>query len=290
MQVSSLARELGASASAAQRTFIALNRAQLILIVSAAVFAAIPLTFPGRDLNWPSLVAAVCFGLSLLLRVMLFMRGDEAVWRDARVDAEAAKSLCFRYAFGATGFERAAGEAAAARSFIEHAAHHGESVVLIATGAVDGPYEDITQDMVQVRGLEYPQMRERYLAERIVDQERWYTKRAAEYLRRSRLWLTLMVAAEAGGLILGLLAVFRSAPEGAVGLMSAIAAASLAWSQLRQFSVLSRTYSRYAVHLRDLGRRVRLVEPEEWPAFVSRGEDALEVEHVAWRRIRGEND
>ncbi|MET0781407.1 MAG: DUF4231 domain-containing protein [Microbacterium sp.] len=288
MQVSSLAQELGASAAASQRTFIALNRAQLILIVTAAVFAALPLTLPGRDLNWPSLVAAVCFGLSLLLRVMLFMRGDEDIWRAARIDAEEAKSLCYRYAFGATGYEFSGGKDAARRRFIEDASRIGESVVLTAVLPIDAGYEDITTDMAEVRGLDHAQMRQRYLTERIIDQERWYTLRAAQYLRRSRMWLTFMVVAEAGGLIFGLLAVFRSAPEGAVGLMSAIAAASLAWSQLRQFSVLSRTYSRYAVHLRDLARRVPLVPPEEWPAFVTRVEDALEAEHAAWRRIRGE--
>lgn len=288
MQVSSLAQELSASAAASQRTFVALNRAQLLLIVAAAVFAAVPLTFPGRDVNWPSLVAAVCFGLSLLLRVMLFMRGDEEIWRAARMDAEEAKSLCYRYAFGATGFETSAGEDTTLQRFVEDASRIGESVVLTTVAPAAADYEDITTDMRQVRGLEHVQLRQRYLSERIVDQERWYTTRAAEYVRRSRQWLTLMIGAEAGGLIFGLLAVFGSAPAGVVGLMSAIAAASLAWSHLRQYSVLSRTYSRYAVHLRDLGRRVLLVPQQEWPAFVMRVEDALGAERAAWRRIRGD--
>lgn len=290
MQISPFALDASRTATRQQKAFYTTNRIQLGLVLIAAAVAIVPLRTPDPDVNWSGVLSAVFLGTSLLLRVVMIQRGDERAWYTARYAAEAAKGLDYQYAFGATGFERSLPPEQAEAAFIERFGDLGRDVLLVETSDPPEDYSEITADMRRLRGLPFEELKAAYFAERIRDQERWHSDRAALHLRRSRLYLVLMLVAQVAGLFFAIMQAIDAivAPWGAlVGLMSAFAAAFLAWSQLRQHSVLSGSYQGQAVALRAFGRRLPLVPEDEWPAFVASVEGALLADHARWQGLQG---
>lgn len=285
MQLSPRARELSRDAAEAQRSFFRLHRIQLWLIIAAAAIGVIPLALGGA-LNWAGLIAASLFGASVLLRVLLMNLRDGERWYASRRDAELAKSLCFRYAFGAENFERELDDMTALRRLTEESAKLGEAVTRPA-GDAPRIFGEASEEMTACRRLPLAEARAQYLAERIADQDAWFSDRADRNRRRARRYLFIMVSAEVLGMVFGILVAVRMAPEGFLGLMSAIAAAAIAWSQLRQYSLLATSYSAQATTLRRFGRELDLLEDAAWPAFVTRVEDSFRIEQDAWTGFKG---
>ncbi len=284
MKLAPFVQDAGAAASAQQRTFLRLNLLQLLLIVLAAITAATSWVTASPAVDWSGIIAAAFFGVGLLLRIVMMQRKDEDAWYAARTAAETSKSLCFQYAFGATGYERSESTKAADARFIEAFGSIGRDVLLARSTARTNGFSEITDDMREMRTVPFAELRAKYFSERIEDQESYYTSRAAFHLRRSRLWMLLMLVAQVSGLIFSLLkAVLDAGPwDGIVGILSALAAAFIAWSQLRQHGLLSGTFQAQAVGMRDFGRRLELVEEAGWPAFVASVEGALIAEHTRW--------
>lgn len=290
MRISPFAFEASRTADRQQKAFYTANRIQLGLVLLAAAVSILSLRTTDPEVNWSGVISAVFLGTSLLLRVVMIQRGDEQAWYRARYAAEAAKSLDFQYAFGATGFERTLTAAQADAAFIERFGELGGDVLLLDSEPRDADYSEITDDMRERRAMAFPALKEAFFAERIHDQERWHSSRAERHVRRTRLYTLLMLGAQVLGL---LFAIMQAIDEidipwgGLVGLASAVAAAFLAWSQLRQHSVLAATFQSQAMALRSFGRRMPLVDEDEWPAFVAAVEAAILADHARWQGLQG---
>lgn len=289
MELAPFSRDAGVAATKQQKTFLRFNLVQLALLILAAVAASTKLYIGSSDVDWSGVIAATFFGVGLLLRVVMMQRKDEDAWYSARNAAEVSKSLCFQYAFGAVGYERSAPEKTVDARFIDAFGTIGRNVLLErATIRTDG-YSEVTGDMRAVRQLDFEEAKKQYFHERIEDQEHYYTTRAAFHLRRSRLWMLLMLVCQVAGLFFSLMkAVTDIGPVGGiVGILSAFAAAFVAWSQLRQHAMLSSQYQNQAVQMRDYGRRIQLIDEEEWPEYVTAVEGALIAEHSRWQGFQG---
>jgi len=284
MKLAPFVEDASAAASSQQRMFLRLNLLQLVLIIAAAVAAATSIVTDSPAVDWSGFVAAALFGVGLLLRIVMMQRRDDDAWYAARNAAEVSKSLCFQYAFGATGYERGENDKAVDARFINDFGTIGRDVLLARATVRTNGFSEITEDMRAARKLDFDEAKARYFTERIEDQERYYSSRAAFHLRRSRLWLFLMLVAQVIGLVFSLLkAVMMPGPwDGIVGVLSALAAAFIAWSQIRQHGLLAGTFQAQAVHMRDYGRRLELVDEREWPEFVASVENALIAEHTRW--------
>lgn len=285
MQVSTRARDLAADAALAQKSFFRLHRVQLWLILLAAAIGLVPLAF-GGPLNWAGLIAAGFFGASVLIRVLRMNLRDEDRWYGSRHNAELAKSLCFRFAFGGEGYERELDEETALRRLAEAGGRLSEAIVRPREGG-RRDYSEASDEMLERRRLPLAEARALYAQERIADQEVWFTDRAFRNRVLARRYLFFTVTAEVLGLLFGILVAVRSAPEGLVGLMSAIAATAIAWSQLRQHSVLAESYAAQASVLRRFGRELELLDDADWPAFVTRVENSFHSEQDAWTGFMG---
>ena len=289
MELAPFCQDAGAAASTQQRTFLRFNLVQLALLVLAAIAAATHWYIGDSPVDWSGIIAATFFGVGLLLRIVMMQRKDEDAWYAARNAAEVSKSLCFQYAFGATGYERSASAKTVDARFIDAFGTVGLNVLLARSTARTNGYSEVTDDMRRVRALPFDEAKAQYFTDRIEDQERYYSTRAAWHLRRSRLWMLLMLICQVAGLFFSLMkAVTDIGPVGGiVGILSAFAAAFVAWSQLRQHSMLSGQYQNQAVQLRDFGRRIELVSATEWPAYVASVEGALIAEHSRWQGFQG---
>lgn len=288
MELAPFVLDAGRAAARQQNAFLWTNRIQLGLVLLAAAFGVA--SFGTTAVDWSGVIAATFLGLSLLLRVVMVQRGDERAWFTARQSAEVSKSLCFQYAFGATGYERSLPPVKAEEEFIEQFGDLGRDVLLEQSLTRTDGYSEITTDMRETRMLPFDDLKAAYFESRIRDQERWYSMRAAFHLRRTRVWTTLMLIAQVLGMFFAILkavSFFEGPFGGLVGLMSALAAAFLAWSQLRQHSSLATTYQNQAVILRDFGRRLPLVGETKWPGFVTQVEQSLIAEHNRWQGLQG---
>lgn len=287
MELAPFCRDAGLVASQQQKIFLRFNLAQLGLLILAAIAATTK--WQVGSVDWSGVIAATFFGVGLLMRIVMMQRKDEDGWYAARNATEVSKSLCFQYAFGATGYERSRSSKTVDARFIDAFATIGLNVLMARSTARTNGYSEITDDMRTVRDLPFDRAREKYFAERIEDQENYYSSRAAFHLRRSRLWMLLMLVCQVAGLFFSLMkAVTDIGPVGGiVGILSAFAAAFVAWSQLRQHAMLSGQYQNQAVQLRDYGRRIELVEEGDWPEYVSTVESALIAEHSRWQGFQG---
>jgi hypothetical protein len=290
MQLAPFCLDAGASAAQTQRAFLRFHLVQLGLLVLAAIAGATSWVSERPPVDWSGILAATFFGIGLLLRIVMMQRKDEDAWYAARNAAEVSKSLCFQYAYGATGYARSDSQKTADARFIDAFGTIGRDVLLARSSARTDGYSEITDDMREARRLPFAEAKAQYFRERIADQERWYSAKSAFHLRRARLFMLLMLVAQVAGLFFSLLkavAGFGDSFSGVVGILSAFAAAFVAWAQLRQHSMLAATYQAQAVDLRDFGRRIELVDESDWPDFVSAVEGALIAEHTRWQGFQG---
>lgn len=296
MDLAPFRSEADATARRHQRRFLLAHLVQLTLLVSAAGVAAVPpewlaglLTEEDVPQRVIGTVTAVLFGTTLIVRVVMAQFGDEAGWYAARRAAENTASLCYRYAFGAPELERSRPDDEVDRRFLDEFASLGTDILVEEQIDRHGDYSEITEDMRRTRRLGFAEAKERYFTERLEDQERWFSDRSRRHHGRSRRWLTLMLVAELSGLVCAILA--ASLPDsrfiGVVGLLSALAAAFLAWAQLRQHSMLAASYRSQAVALKGFGARLPLVTEGEWPEFVAAVEGSLTAEHTRWQSLIG---
>lgn len=288
MQLAAFCADADAVAKKTQRAFLRMHLIQLTLILTAALVGVFPLKTTDPPVDWSGVAAATLFGATLLMRVLMVQRKDADTWYSARQASEVSKSLCYRFAFGATGFERTSPTVDAERRFLDAFTNLGANIVVTPSSTNADRFSVITDDMRATRALPFLELKDRYLSSRIREQQEWYSAKAAYHLQRSHRWLALMLAAEVGGLLFGILKAAMVLPEstgGLIGLMSALAAAFLAWSQLRQHSILADTYQKESVALRDFGHRLSFVEEDEWPAFVAAAEDSIGAEHTRWQGL-----
>lgn len=290
MQLAPFCYEAGGAAAHQQRTYLRLNLLQLGLLILAAIAASTRIVTETPPVDWGGIVAATLFGIGLLLRIVMMQRKDEDAWYAARNAAEISKSLCFQYAFGATGYERDAPAKTVDARFIDAFGTIGMGVLLARSSVRTNGYSEVSDDMRAARALPLDEAKTQYFEQRIQNQETYYSTRAAFHLRRSRLWMLLMLVCQVVGLFFALMkAVTDIGPVGGIiGILSALAAAFVAWSQLRQHAMLSGQYQNQAVQLRDFGRRIELVSEGEWPEYVAAVEGALTAEHARWQGFQGQ--
>jgi hypothetical protein len=289
MNLAPFSIDAGIAAARQQRVHLRFNLMQLGLLVLAAIASSTHWATERPAVDWSGIIAATFFGVGLLMRIVAMQRKDEEAWYLARNAAEVSKSLCFQYAFGGLGYDRGRDATEVTRRFIDAFASIGRGVLLDSVSPRTEGYSEITEQMRTARALPFADAKREYARERIADQERYYSTRAAFHLRRSRLWMLLMLVAQVLGLFLSLLKAVTDIGSfgGVIGILSALAAAFVAWSQLRQHAMLAGQYQGQAMQLRDFARRIDLVDEPEWAGFVSDVENSIIAEHTRWVGLQG---
>lgn len=130
----------------------------------------------------------------------------------------------------------------------------------------------------------------RYMALRLREQQRWYTRRAAEHERRAgRLGVLLSVLTAVAALVAAVQA-FGVFPSDFVGVASSLVGAFEAWRQAEQDQQTAETYRQASDHLAALDRRHTErpsgtdggAEEDGWVALVGEAERVMTSEHQQW--------
>jgi hypothetical protein len=274
------------AARAAERRFLRIKRAELVLPLVAICFGAIG----QQHQRWAAFVAAGAIGLLAMTRVVERSSHLEAAWYEARASAESMKALAWRYGVraletDADGTEVPAADEAFLDALIAEAADDADPPLPEA-----GP--EITDAMRALRASPLADRRARYLAGRLDDQCAWHERRARVAERAARRLDLANIFCEGVIVAFALAVVFGASTGLAIGVTASagVAGALLTWAGVRRYSTLARHYKRVVLSLHRLTGRsdaTATATEGEWCRFVAEVEHALAAEHTQWRRARG---
>ncbi|MEV7727865.1 DUF4231 domain-containing protein [Streptomyces sp. NPDC101733] len=270
-----------------QRESTQATRAQLLLLVAAAAVAALPSGPSVGSLHVFGALSALAYAGVLAVGVRATRRRARPQWQLNRSAAEFIKSLAWRYAvhgapFGSevTGPEGVYG--ARLEKGLDELRKMGwrdpRADGLVPEGA------EITGAMHRLRGLDYPVRRETYVRDRLIEQRNWYQRKTEGSRRATALWSWTIVLLTCLALLFALLGAFGEGPEPkSAGLLSAAAAAGIAWNEVRRHHPLIEAHTLIEQDLSAMMvvMQTTITEPQ-WPTAVFETERYVSPQHTDW--------
>jgi hypothetical protein len=270
-----------------QKRYVNATRTQLIALVVAAFAGAFTWRISGESVDWGGVVALIAFMVALLVRAETWRTRPERDWYAGRAAAESSKTLAWRFAVAAEPFPLSSSVDEATDLLLERLVDVRKSlkdVVILPPSDAKG---EVTPRMIEVRASDINGRKGIYLDQRIGQQRDWYTKKARTNLKLSRAWMTAMLILEAAGAVGAVLKATGVWDVDLLGLVGAVVAAILAWTEMRQNANLSSAYSVAARELSDVVTRgSREMSESDWALFAANAEEAISREHTMWAASR----
>lgn len=268
-----------------QRKYLRLIKANIVVLLAGAAFASFDVDEPGirRGLL---VVSAVFLAAGAIITLILSRKTYKSRWYGGRAAAESVKTLAWRYMMRSEPFD----DTEEAESVDQRFARSLREVLLESENLTLSLHDDlgaapqISEAMRAVRASSLSDRKRMYVACRIQDQRGWYSGKSAQNARREDFWFL----AVAGAQLLALTAaIVMVAAPGAwmnpTGVFSTLAAAALAWLQVKQHEELAQSYSVAAHELGLIAEQARHVNDEgRFSTFVADAETAISREHTLW--------
>ncbi|MFE1557653.1 DUF4231 domain-containing protein [Streptomyces sp. NPDC058734] len=270
-----------------QRESTQATRAQLFLLVAAAGAAALPAGPAVGGLHVFAAVSALAYAGVLAVGVRAGSRRARPQWQLNRSAAEFIKSLAWRYAVHGAPFGSEAAEpeevyrARLEKGLDELRKMGWEDPRAAGLVPQDG---EITGAMRRLRGLDYQVRRETYVRDRLIEQRNWYRRRTEGARRTTALWSWTIVLLTCLALLLAVLGAFGSGPGAApAGLLSAAAAAGIAWNEVRRRHPLIEAHTLIEQDLAAMMVVMQTTITEsQWPSAVYETERYVSPQHTDW--------
>ncbi|MCH0539535.1 DUF4231 domain-containing protein [Streptomyces sp. MUM 203J] len=271
-----------------QREAVQATRLQLFLLVLGALLAAVPggLRLSGGFQLAGALSASAYAGV-LLVTYRAARRRPKAQWRLNRSAAEFIKSMSWRYAVHGAPFTTDAADAD--RLFV---ARLEDGLAELRKVGWQDPREAeksaglelITPAMRMLREKPFRVRKETYVRDRLIEQRTWYHRRQVVSRHATALWSATTAALTLGALLLGLLRAFSVGGSPlAAALLTAAAAASVAWSQSRSHQPLIAAHALVEQDLAALHTAMEThVTETDWPTAVYETERVVSPQHTDW--------
>jgi hypothetical protein len=272
----------------AQRSYLRSLRVRLGALLVAAFGGALTLTIAGGFQVGGGL-AFIAFACALGAELFLARTSPLTIWYEGRAAAESAKTLAWRYMVRAAPFELDTPDVD--QQFLARTYSLLQDLRSISLGTAEPDAHQISNKMRQVRALDFNERRQIYLADRIADQQRWYSEKARWNNRRARGWVFVSIVLEIAGLIGGALKAFGWITFDMLGFLAASGGGVMAWIEAKQHRNLGTAYGIASQELASIATELPTVNSEEgWAAFVAQAEEAISREHTLWRASRGLSD
>jgi len=270
-------------ATSAQRQFVRLQVAEILLPL-AGVALGVVLPHYESSWQWLGLAASALVAAAAILRVYERTTQIEAVWYRSRSCAETIKSLAWRYAVGVSPFPLELKPDVVSASFIEHLRHAAESYPNLSP-PVEG--EEISAGMRDLRGQPLATRIDAYTRGRLLDQERWYARKALKAATGAQRWDSAFYALVGLAVVAGVVLVTHENASIIVAIGGAGAGAVLTWSSVRRMSSNAHMYRQVATDLSFFRSLVPGADkPDEWDHFVTSVEQRIAVENQRWQAAR----
>ncbi|MFD7536603.1 DUF4231 domain-containing protein [Streptomyces sp. NPDC059819] len=270
-----------------QQSAVKLTRTQLSLLVVGAAAAALPQVRVGSGLQLLSAVSALAYAGVLLATFGAARRHAASHWQLNRSAAEFIKSMCWRYAVHGAPFDLSAPDpdglfVARVEEGLRELKKVGWRDPREEGELADGGL--VTPGMRELRARAFSVRKETYVRDRLIEQRNWYRRRQETSRRATRLWSTAITALTLLALFLAVLGTFSVAQQADVaGLLSASAAACLAWSEIRRHQPLISAHSLVEQDLMEMHVAMEnTVTERQWPQAVYETERIVSPQHTDW--------
>jgi hypothetical protein len=234
-------------------------------------------------------LAFLAFACALGAELFLGTTSPLTTWYEGRAAAESAKTLAWRYMVRAEPFEVDSPDVD--KQFLAQTYSLLQDLRSISLGTGEPDAHQISDKMRQVRALDFDERRQVYLADRIADQQRWYSEKARWNDRRARRWVLVSIVLEIAGLLGGAFKAFGWISFDLLGFLAASAGGVMAWIEGKQHRNLATAYGIASQELASIATELPTLNNEEhWASFVGQAEEAISREHTLWRASRGLSD
>lgn len=260
-------------------------RLQLFALLLATATASLAERVGSRI---PSAVAAVLYAATIGIGVHASRRRSRAHWQAHRAAAEVIKSLAWQYmVHGGPFHSRLANPEALFAERLE------ERLSELRKVGWEDPRESaaelglgqITPRMRAVRAKRFAARRDIYLRDRVVEQLAWYGRKAGQAHQASVRWSGVTTTLTALALVTAVLRALGTigARWDPTGVLSAAAAAGVAWQEVRRHRPL--TYAHKLVEQDLETHRVAMgttVTEDGWADAVAEAERLVSPQHTDW--------
>ncbi|MER5729927.1 DUF4231 domain-containing protein [Streptomyces sp. NPDC002138] len=270
-----------------QRESTQATRAQLLLLVAAAAAGALPSSARIGSLHLFGMLSALAYAGVLGVGVRATRRRARPQWQLNRSAAEFIKSLAWRYAVHGAPFGSDVPDAAQVygtrlEAGLDELRKMGWEDPRTAGMVPEGG--EITGAMHRLRGLGYQVRRETYVRDRLIEQRKWYQRKTEVSRRATAVWSWSIVLLTCVALLFALLGAFGSGPGTKLtGLLSAAAAAGIAWNEVRRHHPLIEAHTLIEQDLSAMMVVMQTTITEsQWPSAVYETERYVSPQHTDW--------
>ncbi|SDN66164.1 Protein of unknown function [Streptomyces wuyuanensis] len=272
-----------------QREAVKGTRLQLLLLVLGSAFAALPWRGTvGDSFQLMGLLSASAYAWVLVVTFRRTRRRAKSHWQLNRSAAEFIRSMCWRYAVHGAPFDSNSRDPDGLfTTRLEEGLRELRKVGWVDPregGGSAASGELITTPMRLLREKVFSVRKETYVRDRLIEQRNWYHRRAEISRRATALWTVTIGLLTALALLFGVLRTFSVTDSAEpVPLLSAAAAACLAWSEIRRHQPLIAAHSLVEEDLAAIHIAMETsVTEEQWPSAVYETERIVSPQHTDW--------
>ena len=268
-----------------QRKYLRLIKADLFVLLAGTASASFDIGDPTVHKGL-LVLSAILLAAAAIITLVLSRKTYKNRWYGGRAAAESAKTLAWRYMMRSEPFDdtdEAEGVDERFTRSLRDVLLESENLALSLHGNL-GTAPQISEKMRAVRISSLSSRKQLYVTDRIQDQRTWYSKKSSVNARREDVWFLIVAFSQLLALAAAILMV--TAPDvwaNPTGVFSTLAAAALAWLQVKQHEELAQSYSVAAHELGLIAEQARHVDNEsKFSTFVADAETAISREHTLW--------
>ncbi len=253
------------------------------MILSFAVVIAVANTLlPEAD----SFLNTVAFlGLLLTLAAQAAWKPSQR-WYASRALAESVKSLTWRFAIHGEPFVESQDATRIEKTFLDSLRLSTESVHELDLALMPG-VQQLNPGLIACREFGFADRRASYLQGRLEPQFSWYVAKARYHSRRSSIYTAALITLAVLGLAGSLWQLTDPSDFDPSSPIAALGTAALSYLNVRQHSVLARSYRLTSHELSLIISSAAHVDEKSWGEFVDSAEGAISREHTMWSASRG---
>jgi hypothetical protein len=268
----------------AQNQFVVLTSINLGLMLMAAIAGSLTLSDTSMK-TMLAITSAILLTIGIFVTIIIRTTKLERVWYDGRAIAESVKTLAWRYMTGCDPYSIDLGSKAD-EMFISslHSLLVERKTFAAKLGSQYNREQQITDKMRIVRSLGTDERKRIYLSERIDEQRKWYSGKTEVNLISANRMFMGTIASQALAIIFAFtIVVWQGSIIKLTGVFTTLAAAFMAWTQMRRNEEQAQSYGLATQELNFIFEQSSQVRTEkELSTYVVNSENAISREHTMW--------
>lgn len=272
--------KLASDASSASQKYYFMGLGSYLLLVIIAVIVSF--YFPNDPLG--AIISASLFLITLtILLALKFFKPDDQ-WYNGRAVAESVKTRAWRWCMRAEPYFDTNTELVSKqfindlKSILEQNKHLSKAIE-----DEEYPSEPISETMKEIRKLSFEERLDIYTQKRIMDQAKWYNKKANFNKKRAKFWFVVSIVLHILAIAFLLVRIQNPSLSLPVDVIATMATSVFTWLQAKKHNELVSSYGLTAHEITMIKSESSYIKDEkELSNFVLNSENAFSREHTQW--------